>query len=114
MPNYILLLRDNPDQFAGVSPAEMEAIIGRYVAWRESVEAKGHTISGEKLQDGTGRVLRPGVAGAADGPYAEAKEVVGGFFMISAADYDQAVALARTCPHADFGSIEVRQVEPTE
>lgn len=112
MPNYILFLRDQPGQFDGVSPAEMEAIIGRYIAWRKGVEAKGHKISGEKLQDGTGRVLRPGRA-PIDGPFTEAKEVVGGFFLISAANYDEAAAIAATCPHAGFGSIEVREVEPT-
>lgn len=112
MPHYILLLRDNPAQFADISPAEMEAIIGKYAAWRQSIADKGHTINGEKLADGTGRVLRRGLA-AADGPYTEAKEVMGGFFMISAASYDEAAALAASCPHLEFGSIEVREIEPT-
>lgn len=112
MPNYILFLRDQQGQFDRISPAEMEAIIARYLAWRNAVEAKGHTITGEKLQDGTGRVLRPGRP-ATDGPFTEAKEVMGGFFLVSAAGYDEAVAIAASCPHAEFGSIEVREVEPT-
>jgi len=48
-----------------------------------------------------------------DGPFAEAKEVMGGFFVVEAEDYDQAVEVAKTCPHMDFGSIEVRQIERT-
>lgn len=112
MPNYVLLLRDNPAQFADISPAEMEAIIGRYAAWRQSIEDKGHVITGEKLKDGAGRVLRRGLP-AADGPYTEAKEVMGGFFLISAANFDEASALAASCPHLEFGSIELREIEPT-
>jgi len=48
-----------------------------------------------------------------DGPFTEAKEVMGGFFVVEAEDYDQAVEVAKTCPHMDFGSIEVRQTERT-
>jgi hypothetical protein len=48
-----------------------------------------------------------------DGPFAEAKEVMGGVFILEAADYNQAVELAKTCPHMDFGTIEVRQFERT-
>jgi hypothetical protein len=48
-----------------------------------------------------------------DGPYAEAREVIGGLFILEAADYEEAVALSRDCPHLDFGSIEIREIEPT-
>ena len=48
-----------------------------------------------------------------NGPYAEAKEVIGGYFMIEAANYDQAVQLARDCPNLELGgTIEVREIEP--
>ena len=63
--------------------------------------------------DGTGRVLR-GTGGSAtvtDGPYSEAKEVVGGFFMLEAANYEEAVALSRDCPHLRFGAVEVPEVD---
>ena len=55
-----------------------------------------------------------GAAGAlvTDGPYAEAREVVGGYFTVRAADYDGAVAIARDCPHLAHGWIEVREIEP--
>jgi hypothetical protein len=46
-----------------------------------------------------------------DGPFTEGKEVLGGFFTIEAAAYDKAIEIANTCPHLDFGSIEVREVE---
>jgi hypothetical protein len=48
-----------------------------------------------------------------DGPFAEANEVMGGLFVIEAATYDEVVELCKDCPHLDFGSIEIREVEPT-
>lgn len=104
MAEFILLLRDSgfPDN---LSPEEMQAIIRRYRDWREGLD-----VTGQKLVDGEGRVLTK--AGVTDGPYAESKEVMAGFFSIQAKDYDDAVRIAETCPHIDFGSIEVRQIEP--
>jgi hypothetical protein len=60
MHDYILFLREDPAAFAGIGPAEMEAIIRRYVEWSNGVAAKGQLRGGHKLQEGTGRVLRPG------------------------------------------------------
>jgi len=107
MKQYILFLHENPEQFAGVSPAEMEAIVAKYIAWRQQHAAR--IVDGHKLQDGTGRVIRG--ATITDGPYTESKEVLGGIFLITAAGYDDAVALARTCPHCHFGTVEVREID---
>ena len=60
MPNYILVLRDDPASFASLSPAEMEAIIMRYVEWRRSRTAAGQVLECNKLQDGSGGVLSGG------------------------------------------------------
>jgi len=48
-----------------------------------------------------------------DGPFAEAKEIIGGYFIVQANSYDEAVGLAKDCPHLDFGTIEVREIEIT-
>jgi len=48
-----------------------------------------------------------------DGPYTETKEIVGGYFLIEADSYDHAIELSRDCPHFDFGSIEIRELQPT-
>jgi hypothetical protein len=48
-----------------------------------------------------------------DGPYAEAREVIGGLFIVEAGDYDEVVALSQDCPHLEFGTIEIRQIQPT-
>ena len=68
-----------------------------------------------KLTDGAGRVLRGavGTPKVTDGPYAEAREVIGGPFIVEAANYEEVVDLSRDCPHLDFGTIEIREVQPT-
>ncbi len=114
MAKFMLLLHDNPGTGVDASPEEIQAIIGEYVAWRRGIEARGALVGGEKLADEGGRELSlvENRVRVVDGPFSEAKEVVGGFFTIEAADYDEAVALASDCPHLKYGlRIELRQVE---
>ena len=113
MPQYMLLLRDDPSVFADLSPEEMQKTLQRYGDWRRSLQNR--IPGGYKLKDGEGRVMRTENSKpiVTDGPFSETKEVMGGAFILEAADYDQAVEVAKTCPHMDFGSIEVRQIERT-
>ena len=115
MPKFVLLLRDAGGFFPNMSPDEMQAIVQRYVAWRGTVQQNGSPIMGHKLRDKQGRVLNGKGSGLkiTDGPYAEAQEVMGGLFVIEAASYDEVVELSKDCPHLDFGSIEIREVQPT-
>ena len=116
MERYTLLLRDNPDGFRALSPEEMQATIGKYKAWSQKLRDGGHYVAGNKLEDGTGRVLRADAGGKTritDGPFTETKDVMGGYYIIQAANYDEAVEICRDCPHVNFGSIEVRRVQPT-
>lgn len=114
MAQYLFLLRDNPANFASLSPSEMQELIMRYMNWRKGLAEKGYQPSGQKLRDDSGRFMTSssGKVNVADGPFAESKEIVSGFFMITAQDYDEAVAIAKTCPHLDFGTLEVREIEP--
>lgn len=117
MPNFMLLLHEQPADFSQFSAEEIEAVIGEYIAWRHQIEAAGHYVGGEKLSDEGGRHLSMNGDGirVTDGPYTEAKEVIGGYFTISAADYDEAVKVASDCPHLKYGGrIELRRVEATE
>lgn len=115
MARFLFLLHERPDAFDGLSPEEMQRIIERYRSWRDGIARRGPAVGGEKLADGEGRTLRrDGGADAVrviDGPYSETKEVVAGYFSIEAADYDQAVSLAETCPHLDYGTIEIRRID---
>ena len=87
MPQYMLILHEVPGATADVSPAEMQAIIARYVEWATKLGEAGKHKGGHKLVEEGGRVLRRegDRVVVADGPYAEALEVVGGYFLIEAA-----------------------------
>ena len=114
MSQFILLLHETPSDFSSVSADELQQIIGEYVAWRRKIDAEGKFVAGEKLKDEGGRhvSMRNGQARVVDGPYAEAKEVMGGYFVINAADYNEAVETSKGCPHLKYGGwIEVREIE---
>lgn len=115
MPQYILLLQEPPSPRGAFTPEEMQQIIQRYRAWRQKLAAAGKLERGHKLREEGGRIMRPngGKVDVVDGPYAEAKEVVGGLFVLNAESYDEAVELSRDCPHLAFGTITVREIEPT-
>ena len=114
MPNYLLLLHEQPSDFSSFSPEQIQAVIEEYMAWSQKLAGDGKLVGGQKLKDEGGRHLSGynGDFRVTDGPYTEAKEVIGGYFTIAAADYDEAISIARGCPHAKYGSrIEVREVE---
>jgi len=115
MNQYLLLLHETPADYAGMSPAEAKELTGRYIAWTQEMRAKGHVVSGEKLADEGGRQIRVanGRPLASDGPYAEAKDVVGGIYIIRAETDAQAEQIASGCPHL-FGRnwIQLRRIDP--
>ena len=101
MPSYMLLLHQSPSKFQDLAPEDIQQIITRYTAWRSELVRQNKLRSGEKLTNDGGRRLRiqGDQVSVTDGPYSEAAEVLGGYFTIEAANYDEAVAIARTCPH---------------
>lgn len=118
MPRFMLLLYDAPEavqSWLQSSPEEIEAGIAEYVAWSERLAAAGRLVATDKLADGEGRVLRG--AGRAltvtDGPFTETKELIGGYFIIEADSYDEAVRLASDCPHLQHGTVEIRAIDVT-
>jgi hypothetical protein len=109
MAQFMLLLYDNPGSWQKVSPDDMQKAIEKYRAWR----TKAFTRDSQRLADDPGRVIRAqgGRPRATDGPYSETKEVLGGYYTIEAADYDEAVKLTLDHPHLEHGgTIAVRQV----
>jgi len=108
MPNFMLLLYDDPSGWMKLSPEEMQKALEKYMAWR----TKPFTRDSNRLTPDPGRVMRSsgGQTRTTDGPYSETKEVLGGYYTIEAADYDEAVRLASGHPHLEFGTIEIRQV----
>jgi hypothetical protein len=114
MPKYLLLLHDNPASFANVSPEQMQKVIEKYMAWGAKLRKAGIVEASNKLTNEPGRVMRSkdGQIRVTDGPYSETKEVLGGYYLIEAASYDQAIERTRDCPHLEYGgTIEVRQID---
>ena len=113
MPKYMLLLHDDPGGFSSLSPEEMQRAIEKYIAWGDRLRAEGVILDGNKLSDQPGKVVRrtEGRVRTTDGPHTESKEVLGGYYVIEAAGYDEAVRRVEDCPHLDFGSIEVREID---
>jgi hypothetical protein len=114
MNTYILLLHERPADAAETTPAQMAEIVQRYKAWAGEMAAAGRLAGGEKLTDDGGRQLRlrGGQVVASDGPYAEAQDVVGGYFVLKAASDAEAESLAMTCPHLQGTQwIEIRRIE---
>lgn len=113
MPNYMLFLHEDQGQFDGRAPDEMMRIIKEYGAWAAKMREEKRFVGGEKLTDDAGKVLRnkQGKVVVTDGPYAESKEVVGGYFAITAKDYAEACEVAKECPHLKYGGrVEVRAI----
>ena len=108
---YLSMIRidENTDQ---VPSEQLMTDMGRLI---EELTQAGSLISTAGLRptsEGMRVRLRRGKLTTIDGPFTETKDVIGGYFMVEAPDYDAAVAVARTCPHMEFdGSIEVRLVE---
>jgi hypothetical protein len=84
------------------------------MAWGNRLREAGVMHAGDKLTDEPGKVLRSnnGHVRITDGPYSETKEVLGGYYIIEASSYEQAIERSRDCPHLEYGgTIEVRQVD---
>ena len=116
MPQFMLILHETPSDFAELAPAQMQAVIEEYTAWAMRMGEEGRLSGHNKLGDEGGRSLstKAGKLEVVDGPYAEAKEVIGGYFVLEAESYEHATELAGSCPHVRYGRIELRQVDVVE
>jgi hypothetical protein len=108
MPKYMLLLRDDRQVWGKLGPEEMQKAVGKYLAWRN----KPFVVDGQRLDEQTGRLMQKknGSVSVTNGPFMESKEVLGGYYTIEAANFDEAVKLSNDHPHIDFGTIEIREV----
>ena len=113
---YALLIYSEPPQ--SQPPAEqMKQVTEAYNVYTKALVDAGAMRGGEALQDGkTATTVRfhNGNKVVTDGPFAETKEEFGGFYLIEAADLDEAIAWAAKCPGAQWGSIEVRPIWHTD
>jgi hypothetical protein len=113
---YMFVFR-YPKAGATLSPEEMQRVFEQWRVWLGQIRARGQYVAGDPLEDQPARLLRAarGRKGT-DGPFAEAKEVVAGYVLVTAKNFRAAVALARGCPGLKLPgrSVEVRQVSPMD
>lgn len=110
---YLLMLYAEEGGWNRLSPAEQQAGLAAYTAYTEALSKAGALVGSNRLQDSnTATTVRlvGGKPDVQDGPYAEAREQIGGYYLIEAADLDAALAWAARCPGASHGVIEVRPV----
>lgn len=113
MSQFILFIRGGSDLSENLSPEQIQAAIERYSAWSKKLRTEGKLISAEKLRDNEGFLLstKNGEI-VVDGPFAETKETIGGFFIIAAENLEQAIEIAKGSPTISQGGfVEVREIE---
>jgi hypothetical protein len=110
---YILLICGDEAAMQAASPAEGEAMMAEYMKFGEEMTKRGVLQGGERLHftsDATTVQVRNGEVLTSDGPFAETKEQVGGYYVVDAKDLDEAIEIAAKIPGARTGSIEVRPI----
>ena len=110
---YVCLIYEDEKVLENMPKEEADAFFGEYFGFTEDIKTSGKYIAGEALQPvttATSLRMRNGKLSTTDGPFAETKEQLGGFYLIEARDLDEALALGAACPGAKFGSIEVRPI----
>ena len=112
---YLLMLVEPVGQRRERGEAAGRAVYDRMLGFAESLKQRGVLRAVESLaslDQGARLQVRDGKARVLDGPFAEAKEMIGGFFLVDVATLDEALALAAECPAAEWCTVEVRKVGP--
>jgi len=113
--NYLLLIYNNETETVALGETALQKMIGEYTDFTKSIVQAGNFKAGDRLKPvssaSTVRV-RNGKAAITDGPFAETREQLGGYYLIEAKNLDEATAIAARIPGAKYGSIEVRPIWP--
>jgi hypothetical protein len=110
---YLCLIYEEEKKMGSASKSEMDALMAEYFAFTADITKSGHMVAGDALQPvstATTVRVRNGKASTTDGPFAETKEQLGGYYLIEARDLNDAVQVAGRIPSAKHGSIEVRPI----
>jgi hypothetical protein len=110
---YLCLVYDDERNLDALSDGELDGLVTQCLAVDEDLRKRGLVIASEALQPvqtATTVRVRNGKVSATDGPFAETKEQLGGFFLIDARDLDEAIQVAAQIPSARLGSIEIRPI----
>ena len=112
---YLCLIYDEEKRLQAMTRSEMDALMQEYFAFSKAITTSGHMLGGNDLQpvaNATTVRVRNGKVSTTDGPFAETKEQLGGYFLINATDLNEAIQIAAKIPPARVGSIEVRPIRP--
>jgi hypothetical protein len=110
---YLCLISMEQKQWDALPPTEQEAIVAEHFAYDETLRQRGQLLATEALQPAATATtvrVRQGRVTTTDGPFAETKEQIGGFYLVEARDLNEAIQLAGGIPSARLGSVEVRPV----
>jgi hypothetical protein len=110
---YLCLIYENEKQWESMPKDEADAIFGEYFSFTEGVKQSGHYLGGEALQPtqtATTVRVRGGKVSTTDGPFAETKEQLGGYYLINARDLNDAIQVAAKIPGSRLGSVEIRPI----
>ncbi len=114
---YLLLIYANEAEMAGRSPAAIASLTAEYMEFTKGIIQGGQFKAGDRLKPtstaSTVR-MRNGRVTTTDGPFAETREQLGGYYLIEAKNLDEAIAIAARMPGAQVGSIEVRPIWPPQ
>ena len=109
---YMLLIYSEPADWSSIPPEAQEAELAKWLAYSDALTKADVMIAGDALQPtSTATCVRSGGGGdpiVTDGPFAETKEVLGGYYLIDVPTLDDAISWAKQCPGAAYGTIEVR------
>lgn len=112
MNQYVYLYRGGE---AGRSPERMQEMMGKWMAWLKDLADKGHIKDRGQPLEKSGKLVKGRSKAVTDGPFAEAKDVIGGYTLIEAANIEQAAELAKGCPVLEVdGQVEIRPVMKME
>ena len=108
---YMLLIYNNPEQQPSYGTAEFESMMAGFFAANEKMKSDGVLIDGESLnepQTATSVRIKAGKTETMDGPFAETREYLGGYYVVDVPELESAIKYAEMIPSATFGTIEVR------
>ena len=110
---YLCLIYSNEKDMGAMSQSEMDALMKEYFAFTDDIQKSGHHLGGEALQPvetATTVRVRNGKISTTDGPFAETKEQLGGYYLVEARDLNDAIQVAARIPSAREGCVEVRPI----
>jgi hypothetical protein len=114
---YLLLIYSNEKEVAALNPSVLGSMMGEYMEFTKEIVQAGQFKAGDRLKPTSAATtvrVRNGQVATTDGPFAETREQLGGYYLVDAKNLDEAISIAARIPGARIGSIEVRPIWPPQ